>query len=399
MTRSNCLAPAAVRMTMRYPFWTEIFYSMEVVEDPTVETAATDGRKFWVNPTWWKTLSLEHAVGVMAHELCHKIFLHCTRQGTRDSTLWNVACDYAINSLLKANGFSLPSPHLHDAKYDGWLAEAIYADLLQQQKAQQQKAQQQKAQQQKGPQSGQQAQDGQGRPIPGVPAAWDQLKDVRQQHGSPEQTEKHETEVKALVDRAIANAKARGTLPSGIEAGAVEVYRPSKEPWYNRLHRYMQSLAVSEYNWARLNRRTLRTHGYFSPLHLSEALGEIAVFIDTSGSCAEAADQANFFGHLNAIMAEARPHRVHLYSFDARVYPAGVIEAGELDAPPRLKGGGGTRFEPIFEQIDADGLNPALVLVLTDMYGSFPNQAPGYPVVWCATSNADAPFGETVHVD
>lgn len=381
---TNCLAPAAVRLTMRYPFWTELFYSMTVIEDESVPTAATDGRKFWVNPVFWKTLTLDQQVAVTAHELGHKMFLHCTRQGNRDAKLWNVACDYAINCLLRANGFTLPDPHLYEQEYDGWLAETIYADLLKQQKAQP-----------KGSGQGQ-AKDGKGDPIPGVPEAWDKLQDIRRPEGTPEQIEKIEMEVKALVDRAIAIAKAAGKLPVGIEAGTVQVYKPSAEPWYNKLHRYMQSLSSSNYNWARLNRRTLRSHGCFSPMHQSEALGEIALFIDTSGSCFDAAEQANFAGHLNAILAEARPHRIHLYYFDTRVYPGEVIEAGELDVVTRPKGGGGTSFEPLFEQIEVDGLHPEVVIVLTDLYGSFPHRAPEYPVVWACTSEQVAPFGETI---
>lgn len=361
----TCLSPAAVRLTLRYPFWSEIFYSMTVVEDATIETAATDGRKLWVSPKFWATLTIDEQVAVVAHELGHKIFLHCTRQGSRDGEMWNWACDYAINGLLKDNGFVLPEPHLYEKKYHGQAAEAIYADLMKEQK------------------------NGASKPKGG-------MRDVVAADLTPEEAEKVETEVKALVERAIANAKARGTVPVGMEAGVVDVYKASVEPWFNRLHRYMQSLSSSEYNWARLNRRTLRSHGFFSPLHLSEALGDVALFIDTSGSCFDAAEQANFAGHLNAILAEARPKHVHLYYFDARVYPGQSIEAGELDVSTRPVGGGGTAFEPIFAQLEDDGIEPEVCIILTDLYGSFPHSEPSYPVVWACTSDQVAPFGETM---
>ncbi len=386
MSTVSICAAAAVRLTMRYPFWTEIFYSMTVQESEDCETAGTDGRKLFINPKWWKSLSLDHQVGVTAHELCHKIFLHCTRQGNRDARMWNVACDYAINALLRSNGFSLPEPHLYKQEYEGMSAEVIYQDLIKQQKANPQ------------PRPGQ-AMDGAGNVIPGVGEAWGKLQDIRAQQGSPEEIEKAETEVKALVERAVANAKAMGTLPLGMEAGVVECFKASKEPWYNRLHRYMQSLSNSNYNWARLNRRTLRSHGVFSPMHQSEALGDIAVFIDASGSCYDRAAQANFCGHLNAILAEARPHRVHVYYFDAAVYPGEIIEAGELDITTHPTGGGGTSFVPIFAQLEEDGIEPEVCIILTDLYGDFPNKEPGYPVVWACISDAVAPFGETIFVE
>ncbi len=386
--KSSIAAAAAVRLTMRYPFWSEVYFSMTVEEIDNTETcpsAGTDSRKLFINPTWWRTLTLENQTAVLAHELAHKIFLHCTRQGARDAYMWNVACDYAINILLRENGFVLPEPHLYNAKYIGMSAEAIYAILAAEQKKTASAA------------KGDLALDGSGRPIPGVPKSWEKLRDIRQLDGTPEQIEQAEMEVKALVERALASARARGVAPAGLE-GLAEAYKAAKEPWYNHLHRYMQSLSSSNYNWARLNRRTLRTHGTFSPLHLSEALGDIAVFIDASGSCFSAAEQANFAGHLNAILAEAKPRRIHLYYFDAEVYTGEVIESGTLEITTRPKGGGGTDFRPIFLALEEDGIDPDVCIILTDLEGAFPELEPSYPVVWATTVDHVAPFGETILV-
>lgn len=368
--KTDIAAACAVRLTLRYPFWNEVYYSMEVVEDETVRTAATDGRKLWIAPKFWKGLTLDQQVGLVAHELSHKILLHCTRRGSRDPQLWNTACDLAINPMLKNNGFTLPDDGLFEAKYDGWLAEAIYADLLKEQKA--------------------------GRAVKMVPA---RLTDIRTPSGTPEQIAKVEAEVQALVERAINNAKAYGKLPLGIEQGVVQAFKPVREAWYNALHRFMQSLSSSEYNWARLNRRTLRSHGVFTPLHQSEALGDIAVFIDASGSVYHGAAQSNFAGHLNAILSEAKPRRVHVYYFDTKCYPGEVMEAGELEFVSRPRGGGGTAFAPIFEQLEEDGITPEVCIVLTDLEGSFPDEAPEYPVVWASIEDHAAPFGDVLVIE
>lgn len=368
--KTDIAAACGVRLTLRYPFWSEVYYSMEVVEDEKVGTAATDGRTLWINRMFWSALRLDEQVGLVAHELCHKIFLHCTRRGSRDPRLWNEACDLAINPMLQKNGFTLPKDGLLDMKYDGWLAEAIYADLLKQEKAGTKRA--------------------------GIS---ERLLDIRTPEGTPEEIAKVETEVQALVDRAIMNAKAHGKLPAGIEQGVVQAFKPLREAWYNALHRFMQSLANSEYNWARLNRRTLRSHGVFTPLHQSEALGDIAVFIDASGSVFDRASQSNFAGHLNAILSEAKPRRVHVYYFDTRCYPGEVMEAGELEFVSKPRGGGGTMFEPIFEQLEQDGITPEVAIVLTDLEGSFPAQAPEYPVVWASIEDHAAPFGDVLVIE
>jgi predicted metal-dependent peptidase len=383
MATSNLCAPAAVRLTLRFPFWTEVFYSMQVhalsEDDPLaaeIQTQGTDGRNLWINSKFFKSIPLDQQVAELVHELGHKIFLHPSRRGTRDPKLWNIACDYAINAMMKKNGFPIEQygDWLLDMKYEGWLAERIYADLLKQQKEQG---------------------GGSGKGMPQLAPGRADLKDTQ---GTAEEVERFESETKAMVDRAMAAAKAMGKLPAGIEQGVIKTFEPAREPWYNHLQRYMQSLASSAYDWARPNRRTLMTHGMFSPMHLSDALGDVAIFIDTSGSCYAKAQQANFSAHLNAILSEAKPRKVYLYDFDARVYPAGEIEAGEIEMTRKPRGGGGTSFVPIFEQLEKDGITPDVCIILTDLMGTFPHREPEYPVVWASIIDETAPFGDTIHV-
>ena len=83
---------------------------------------------------------------------------------------------------------------------------------------------------------------------------------------------------------------------------------------------------------------------------------------------------------------------------DARVHTV-----DEIDDPAdirRLKpvGGGGTSFTPVFDRIAADGLEPDCVVYLTDLYGSFPDRAPSYPVLWGRTSKQSIPWGDVVDV-
>lgn len=374
---------AAVRMLLRqeYTFWSEIYYSMtlaEATKEMGIQTQATDGRTMWINPEFFSSIPLDQQVAELVHELYHKVLLHCTRIGHRDPQIWNIACDYVINADMKAQGFTIPSDWLLEPKYAGWLAEAVYTDLMKNKKEQEKQGKV----------------GAQGPQMPG------HRQDVLPTPGTAEEIEKHEDEVRTLFETAVANAKAMGHLPAGIAAMIDGIRKPAREPWYNHLHRYMQSLRASEYNWARLNRRTLRTHGLFTPLHYSEALGDVVLAIDTSGSCFSKAMQANFSGHLNAILAEAKPNRIHLYYFDARVYPGETIEAGELDIKTRPRGGGGTSFVPIFAQLEADGIVPEVCIVLTDLMGGFPAAEPEYPVVWASIKKSlRAPFGETIYVE
>lgn len=395
MAKTNIASGAAVRLALRHPFWTEVFYSMtirEATEEEVaagIKTEATDGRNLWINAEFWKTIPLDQQVAELVHELYHKILLHNTRRGGRDHYIWNVACDYVINAAMKKQGFNFPTTGpmawLYDPKYDGWLAETVYTDLMQQAKKQQS-------------QSGSSPSKG----SPGVPQLAPGREDLKDAQGidSAEGKAEVEAQIKAMVDRAITLAKAMGHLPAGIDAGVMAATKPAREPWYNHLHRFMQSLRASQYNWARVNRRALITHGVFAPHHYSEALGTVALFVDTSGSCYDKAVQSNFTSHLNAILAEARPERVYVNYFDTKVYPGEVVEAGEVDISLHPKGGGGTSFRDLFTHLEEEGVVPDVCIVLTDLYGSFAADGPDYPLIWaCTETGMSAPYGEVIELD
>jgi predicted metal-dependent peptidase len=91
-----------------------------------------------------------------------------------------------------------------------------------------------------------------------------------------------------------------------------------------------------------------------------------------------------------------------MYYADADVKHVDHFERGEaLEWPGKDThiGGGGTDFRPALAAIESDE-TPVCVVCITDLYGRFPAEAPGLPVIWLSTTeNKQAPFGETVYVD
>jgi predicted metal-dependent peptidase len=64
-----------------------------------------------------------------------------------------------------------------------------------------------------------------------------------------------------------------------------------------------------------------------------------------------------------------------------------------------MQGGGGTSFVPALEAIELDG-QAVCAVCITDLDGTFPDNAPLLPVLWLSTDESNiAPFGETVYVD
>lgn len=431
MANATCTQDAAVRLMLKFPFWSELYYSMGVIEDYDIPTLATNGRLMWVNPDFWKTLSLNLKISAIAHEVAHKMLLHCSRRGHRNPMLWNIAADYVVNAMLEENGMEIGKGWIHDMKYAGWSVEAVYSDLEKQAKQQQPQPQQGKGE--PGDEQGQQAGgegegsseggqegdddadggDAQGGPAtqPGggadvdVPGVTQEQKDkyghdIKEVEGTPEQKEQYEQEVQKAVQKAIMTARAMGSMPSGVEQAVEDAYEPAKEPWYNHLHRFMQALSVAEYNWAKTNKKLGAVHGFCAPHHYSESLGEIVLGYDTSGSVCNAADQAQFSAHVQAIFAEAKPQKVHVVYFDAKVQRVNVYEHGDMEFVNKPKGGGGTDFRPVFDYIEDEGIVPAVLIMLTDTYGTFPTVEPEYPVIWASVeAQGNAPWGDVIYVE
>ena len=83
------------------PFFSTIVRSMS--EDiPTAGVTCTNEemRLFW-NPNFLGKLSVKEIFGLLKHECYHLIFEHVTSRKQEPHSLWNIATDLAINSLIK----------------------------------------------------------------------------------------------------------------------------------------------------------------------------------------------------------------------------------------------------------------------------------------------------------
>jgi predicted metal-dependent peptidase len=98
---------------------------------------------------------------------------------------------------------------------------------------------------------------------------------------------------------------------------------------------------------------------------------------------------------IRSILEGQRPERVHVLYFDAEVQKVDTYAAGEmLHLDP--VGGGGTEFGPCFDWLNEHGIRPQTMVFLTDLYGTFPDSAPDYPVIWASTGSRQAPFGSVI---
>ncbi|HHB12386.1 MAG TPA: hypothetical protein ENK62_04220, partial [Chromatiales bacterium] len=125
------LAAARTRLILDKPFLGALVLRLPMAEaDPKwCRTTATDARKFYYNAQYIDALSPEQVQFVLAHEALHCALSHFARRQHRLKHRWDVACDYAINPLLLADGLTPPPGILVEDSFEGMTAEEIYPCL------------------------------------------------------------------------------------------------------------------------------------------------------------------------------------------------------------------------------------------------------------------------------
>jgi predicted metal-dependent peptidase len=139
-----------------------------------------------------------------------------------------------------------------------------------------------------------------------------------------------------------------------------------------------------------------------------QAHGPHLIAVDTSGSIGEK-ELSEFQAEVQATLDECKPDAIDVVYCDCRVNGVQEFTPGDL-VKLRPMGGGGTMFEPVFDYIVSADLpesaeysryehdEPECLIYLTDGYGSFPESAPNYPVLWASTQKETFPFGQVVAV-
>jgi predicted metal-dependent peptidase len=372
-TADKKIMAARTSLVLGQPFFGTLALSLTPKNDPTCKTAWTDGRSLGYNPDFVESLSHAQLTGLIAHEVMHCAMGHQFRRDGRDSKQWNVACDYAINGDLLGSGFAIPKDGLFpDATQKGKSSEWIFARLPE-------------PEPEPGDESGDGSGDGEGtsgpagevRDAPTGPDA----------DGTPPPTE---GEWKQKTAQALQIAKMQGNLPGGL-ARMVEAALDKRIDVRSLLLRFFSERVKADYSWSRPNTRYI-SQGLYLPAMDSIAMGEVAIMVDTSGSV-DAASLAYARAIVEDVISETSPTAVTVWYSDAAVCKVDRFEQGEpLTWEPA--GGGGTDFRPVLKAIEDEG-TAVCVLCITDLYGSFPEGC-GLPVLWLATTDSIAPFGETI---
>ena len=387
------LTTARVGLLLKAPFFGNMATRMKLIDaSDWCPTAATNGRDFMYNKKFVEKLSVKKLEFLFAHEICHGIFDHFGRLGSRIPMLANIAQDYAVNQILvdERIGDKITEVQIcYDAKYRGMAWEEIYDELFE------------KSEKMSMEQLLSQLGDLLDEHINEEEGAGAGNKDGKDGKGKPslskEEAEQIRQEIKNAMIQSAAAAGA-GKVPAGIQRMIKNITEP-KMDWRQLVQQEIQSIVRNDYSFQRVNRKSMHS-GAILPGMKEATTIDVAISIDMSGSIGDE-DATAFLSEVKGIMDQYEDFKINLWCFDTDIYNHRVIthdEAHELvDYEPQ--GGGGTDFEANWRFMEENGIQPKKFIMFTDGYpcGGWGDED------YCDTifivkgnEQAEAPFGQTV---
>ena len=365
-------------------------------------TTATDARSFYYNRDYIKALSFEQTKFILAHEALHCALSHFARREHRHKRRWDLACDFAVNPLLTADGL-IPAPDalILDA-YKDMTAEEIYPCI--QENTDEEPMDQHLYDQEDKPHGSGDRDDGQGG------RGEEQTEDSGGSHGEPDaqgggapqppplsapERESLDKQWQQRLASAAQQAIQAGKL-GGSMARMVDHLLQPQLPWRMLLAHYMTRASRNDYSFAHPSRR----EGTAILPGLRSQIIDLLVVLDTSGSISDE-EMQEFLSEIDAIKGQVGA-RITLHACDEKLASEGpwIFDPWEdLKLPGKFPGGGGTRFTPVFEWAEWQDRAPNLLIYFTDARGEFPKIEPSYPVLWLVKGKEKVPWGQRIQLN
>lgn len=408
---SDKMAAARLFVVKQAPYFTSVLLSLVPREAPGLGTlGVTDRGVLLWDPAFVETVTVPQLGAVLAHEVGHVLRDHAGRRVSlmADPDAWNLAGDAEINDDLIDGGWELPHhpvlPKTLKMK-DGLTAEEYYAKVKQMKEEAQAEEGDEEGQGESGEEDGDSRSgkskgkgkeekpkgpckgwcgSGAGRPLPGEPS------EGEEPGKSQSELERVRNEVAEAIKVAVAT-KGQGTIPAGWQRWADERLQPAKIPWRQKLARLVRGAVafkagMVDMTYRKRSRRQAGVgYGPGAPIlpAFHAPVPKVECWLDTSGSMGDKEIQrglSEISGVLKATGAD-----VIFGACDARVHARGCARRWQ-DLIPMVKGGGGTDFNPIFEEVSKPSRRfprPDVLIFVTDGYGPAPKDPPiGMTVIW-----------------
>jgi predicted metal-dependent peptidase len=394
------LVTARIALLLKHPFFGNLATRLKLVNaDDWCPTAGTDGRHFYYNTKFIDSLTPKEAEFLFGHEVLHNVFEHMLmRIGDRNPMLWNIAADYAVNQILveqkigdMPTGKKGENKGFQDDKYKDWNAERIYDELFKTAKK-----------------NGKNFLKKLGKLID-EHIDWGKGAPGKGKNGKGKQPVYTKDELKKIRDEikeamiSAAQSTGAGNLPGAIQKMVKDLTEP-KMDWREIIQQQILSTIKADYTWMRPSRKAWHTTAIL-PGQKNDVMIDICLAIDASGSISDQQCK-EFLTEVKGIMDQYKDFRIHLWTFDTKVFNPKVFTPDNADEllDYKLGSGGGTEFECNWNYMKDEGIVPKKFIMFTD---GWPFSSWG-DADYCDTiflinneydRNIEAPFGITVQYE
>ncbi|WP_345993463.1 VWA-like domain-containing protein [Sulfurimonas sp. HSL-1716] len=379
------ISRAKAKLLVDYPYFGTLASRLKLIKNENISAFLSDGTKLEYNDEYLKSLEISELEFALSNGAMHTVLSHQNRKNSRYGWLWQLSTDYAINSMLVQNGLDMPLGVNYDPRFEGLYAEEIYEILRDEIKNEE---------------FSDNESDETG-------FNEDNKRHNNKQNSSGSSDKKDENapkmEVENIVDeellstmneKLIQDELIRGDLPLGLDR-FFDLTSSSKIDWREKLRDAIDRFYKDDYRVLPPAKKLLYLGTYLPSLTSNRF--KLTIAIDSSGSVDEQM-LSSFMSEVNSIMLSISNYEIDILVADAKVYSHETFYEGD-ELLYTLKGGGGTDFRPVFEYIEQNLYDTALLLYFTDLNGMFPKEQPLYNVAWIAPKKSDIPFGELIVMD
>ena len=362
MTKQDSLAKASKELMLKEPFYGLFLIGLNKLWSKRVPTAGVCKHninfQLAINEEFWESLSPEHHIGLLKHELLHIAFFHLTiHTDFKDKNLANIAMDLEINQYIDAQylpdgGCTIDNEMFAPMNLPTKAGCREYYNLLQQELDNGDGTS--KFEQMMKAMGEGQPTYGDGQPVPDH-STWDDFKDLSEAEQKLIQKQV-EHQLKEIADQVT---KSRGHVPGELKGllDKLNSSEPAKFDWKSYLRRFTGG---SQKVFTKKLRRKSNKRFEDNPGLKIKFRKHILVAVDTSGSVSDVEVQEFFheIDHIHKTGAE-----ITVVQCDSRIQHVGPYKAGDKI---ELHGRGGTQFDPVLELYNENQDKYTCLIYLTD---------------------------------
>lgn len=374
----------------------------KVTCDDKTRTAATDGESVWYGNKFVQPLTEKKVNFLVLHENGHKGFSHMSvweKLVKANPRRANMAMDYVVNGWIidtdPHGAFAeMPEGGLYKPEWSKLDVLAVYK-LLEQEEKEKEKDKGEDGEGEGEGEGGDES-DGEG---DGEGSGFDEHDHSGAGNRTPEEAKELSEKIdQALREGSIMVGKAKGKLNEQIMAALYP-----KIDWRNVMRDYLieQTTGKDESSWRMYNRRYI-SQGVYLPTNEEEAIGDVGIGIDTSGSIS-GTTLSEFLAEVISMCKSISPSRVRIMFWDTDVEREQIIEGdvSRISETFNVVGGGGTRAGCVSDYIKEKGYKFDALIMFTDGYVERDIQwEVRTPTLWVidGNSNFQAPVnGRVIH--